>query len=186
MIQINLLPVREARRKADLRQQLMQLVLVFIVVGGGIGVTHARLVDRIETARARVQQMEADIDRFKPQLDQVAVFRQKKAALEKKIEIIEGLDRARVGPVRMLDELAVHTPERLWLSNISTKGNAIALDGQSLDNELVAIFLGALGDSPYFKNVDLNGTELSIGSDGLKVVKFKIEASMATPPKTES
>ena len=35
MLKINLLPVREARRAADLRQYFMQILLVVIVVGGG-------------------------------------------------------------------------------------------------------------------------------------------------------
>jgi type IV pilus assembly protein PilN len=185
MIQINLLPVREARRKADLRQQLLQLVLALIVVGTGIAYAHSRIQDQITTAESRVQQMEADIARFKPQLDQVAAFREKKAALQKKIEIIEGLDRARTGPVRMLDELATHTPERLWLTTVTTKGSSIELDGRSLDNELVAVFLGALKDSPYFDNVDLNVTEVTGGPEGLQVVKFKIQASMPTSEKNE-
>ena len=47
MLEINLLPVREARRKADLRQYVMQLVLVMIVVGGGIGLVHSRIGDKV-------------------------------------------------------------------------------------------------------------------------------------------
>jgi len=50
----------------------------------------------------------------------------------------------------------------------------------------VAVFLGALGDSPFFENVDLNSTELADGPDGLKVVKFKIQASMKAPEKSQS
>ena len=36
MLEINLLPVREARRKADLRQYFMQLLLIVILTVGGI------------------------------------------------------------------------------------------------------------------------------------------------------
>lgn len=186
MIQINLLPVREARRKENFRQQVMQLVLAVIVTAGIIGVVHSRMSDQMEMARARVAQMEHDIEQFKPQIEQVAAFRKKKADLERKIDIIEGLDRARKGPVRVMDELATHTPERLWLKGLSTKGTAIELSGQSLDNELVAVFLGSLGDSPYFENVDLHSTKLADGPDGLKVVEFKIEARIKTPADSES
>jgi len=186
MIQINLLPVREARRKADIRQQLMQLLLVVILAGGVVGYAHSRILDQIGSAQARVRQMESDIEKFKPQLDQVAKFRARKAELQKKIDIIDGLDRARRGPVRVLDELATHTPDRLWLDSVVTKDGEIELAGQSLDNELVAVFLGALGDSPFFENVDLNSTELADGPDGLKVVKFKIQASMKAPEKSQS
>ena len=38
MLQINLLPVREARLKADLREYVMQLLLVMLIVSGGIGI----------------------------------------------------------------------------------------------------------------------------------------------------
>lgn len=180
MIEINLLPVREARRKADLRQYVMQLVLVVIVMLGGVGLFHSRLADRIDRTQARVTQMQSDIDQFKPQLAQVAAFKKQKAELENKIEVIEGLDRARSGPVRILDELASRTPDRLWLTGVSTKGDTITLKGQSLDNELVALFLRRLGDSDYFTNVDLGSAKL--GNDGgLKLVKFDITAKLVTP-----
>ena len=130
--------------------------------------------------------MQTDIDKFKPQLDQVAAFRAKKAELQKKIDVIAGLDRARKGPVRIMDELATHTPERLWLDSISARGTKLELTGQSLDNELVAVFLGSLGDSPYFADVDLNSTELGNGPEGLKVVKFKIQATIVAPQTAQA
>jgi len=186
MIQINLLPVREAKRKADVKQNALELVFVLILVGAGIGFLHTDLTAKMETSQNRITQMQNDIEKFKPQLDQVAAFRAKKAELQKKIDVIAGLDRARKGPVRVMDELATHTPERLWLDSVSTKGNTLELTGQSLDNELVAVFLGSLGDSPYFENVDLNSTELGDGPDGLKVVKFKIQATVVTPQTAQA
>jgi type IV pilus assembly protein PilN len=186
MIQINLLPVREAKRKADVKQNALEFVLMLIVVGAVIGFVHSDLRGSIDTTQNRITQMQTDIDKFKPQLDQVAAFRAKKAELQKKIDVINGLDRARKGPVRIMDELATHTPERLWLDSISAKGNKLELTGQSLDNELVAVFLGSLGDSPYFKDVDLNSTELGKGPEGLKVVKFKIQATIETPQTAQA
>jgi type IV pilus assembly protein PilN len=180
MIEINLLPVREARRAADLRQQLMQSALVLLLVGGGIGFVHSEMNDRIVTARARVGQMQRDIDQFKPQLEQVAAFRKKKAQLEKKIDVIDELDRARSGPVRVMSELASRTPERLWLTSVSTSGGTIHLKGASLDNELVAVFLRGLGDSEFFDEVDLDGTKLEGGSGDLKIVSFSIHANIAS------
>lgn len=181
MLEINLLPVREARRKADLRQLLMQLLLVLIVTGGGIGLVHSRLLDQAALAQARASQMEADIKQFQPQLNQVAAFRKKKAQLEKKIDVIDGLDRARTGPVRVMAELANRAPERLWITSLNTKGKTLTLKGNSLDNELVALFLRGLGESPYFSNVDLDSTELGSERNGLRLVSFSIRAVMADP-----
>ena len=181
MLEINLLPVREARRKADLRQYLMQVVLMVIVTVGGIGLVHSRIGDQLERAQARVRQMQNDINQFQPQLEQVAAFKKRKGELEKKIDVIDGLDKARTGPVRVLNELATKTPDRLWLTSLSTKGSTISLKGQSLDNELVALFLRSLGDSEYFANVDLDSTKLGAEKGGLKLVTFQIRAELVNP-----
>ncbi len=181
MLQVNLLPVREARRKADLRQYGMQLVLMLILTMGSIGLIHSRIGDQVERGQARVKQMQNDINQFKPQLEQVAAFKKRKGELEKKIDVIDGLDRARTGPVRVLNELSMRTPDRLWLTSLSTKGKTISLQGQSLDNELVALFLRSLGDSEYFANVDLDSTKLGAQKGGLKLVTFRIRAEIVNP-----
>ena len=181
MLEINLLPVREARRKADIRQQLMQLMFVLLLTAGAIGFWHARVAEEISLSEVRVSQMQNDIKQFKPQLDQVAAFKLKKARLEKKIDVIDGLDRARNGPVHVLAELAARTPERLWLTSVESKANAIQMEGRSLDNELVALFLRGLGESKYFAQVDLDSTQIVDARDGLKVVKFAIRAQIVNP-----
>ena len=126
-------------------------------------------------------QMQHDIDQFKPQLEQVAAFRKKKAELEKKIDVIDELDRARSGPVRVMSELASRAPDRLWLTSVTTSGGKIQLKGASLDNELVAVFLRGLSDSEYFEDVDLDGTKLVSGQGDLKTVSFAIRASLVAP-----
>ena len=187
MIKINLLPIREAKRRAGVRQQVMQLVLALIVTGGAIAFVHDRINGEAEFAMRRVNQMEHDIKKFQPQLDQVAAFRKKKSNLEKKIDVIEGLDRARSGPVRVLDELATRTPERLWLTALQTRNGTIEIKGKSLDNELVALFLRALGDSAYFDDVDLDSTKLSSSKgSGLKIVDFRIRAKLVMPKASDA
>jgi len=55
------------------------------------------------------------------------------------------------------------------------------LRGESLDNEIVAKFLKNLGDSPYFEQVDLNGTKLGKGKGGFKIVEFSMTAKLVDP-----
>jgi len=184
MLEINLLPVREARRKADIRQQVMQLMLVLLLTVGAIGFWHSRVAEQISMSEVRVSQMQNDIKQFKPQLDQVAAFKIKKARLEKKIDVIDGLDKARSGPVHVMAELAARTPERLWLTGVDSKAGEIRMEGRSLDNELVAAFLRGLNESKYFDKVDLDSTQIVDGRDGLKVVKFAIRAQIVNPDAT--
>lgn len=185
MLKINLLPVREARRKEDFRQLSMQAALVLLLVFAGVGFTHSMISEKVSEAKVRISQMERDIDQYKPQLEQVAAFRKKKKALEKKIGVIEELDLARSGPVRLLSELAARTPKRLWLTSLTTEGGTIVMSGKSLDNELVALFLRGLGESPYFTDVDLDKTEMR-DSGGLRLMNFRIRAVLINPDSKKS
>lgn len=185
MLEINLLPVREARRAADLRQYFMQVVLMLLLALGVIALVESQMADKINRTEERVTQMKNDIDQFKPQLDKVAAFKKRKSQLEKKIDVIDGLDKARSGPVRVMDELAMRTPDRLWLTGMNTKGTSLSLKGESLDNELVALFLRRLGESEYFDQVDLDSTKLG-DSKGLRVVQFKIRAELVSPKDVDA
>jgi len=181
MLQINLLPVREARRKEDSRQLAMQATLVLLLVGAAIGFTHSIISEDIANSKTRIAQMQRDIDQYKPQLEQVAAFRAQKKKLETKIGVIEELDRARSGPVRVLSELAARTPDRLWLTSLATQGATIVMAGESLDNDLVALFLRSLGESEYFTEVDLDKTEMKGDDEGLRLMSFRIRATLTNP-----
>ncbi len=181
MIEINLLPVREAKRKADLRHLGMMVVLAVIGTVGLLTIVQLHSSGKINATQSRVRQLEADIERFKPQLAQVEQFRQKKGQVRSKLDAIAQLERARSGPVHMLDELAIYTPSRLRLTKLRTSGSKISFEGDSLDNELVAVFLRSLSESAYFTAVDLDGTKLGAAKNGLKLVHFTMHAQLTSP-----
>jgi type IV pilus assembly protein PilN len=181
MLEINLLPVREVRKRAEARQSLLQLGLVLILSLCAIAAVHLRLREEMNRVAGRIQQMEKDIAQFKPQLDQVEAFKKKKSELEKKIDVIDGLDRARRGPVRLMAELADRIPQRVWVTSLDANGGSIKLQGESLDNELVALFLRDLATSEYFDDIDLEGTKLSANKGGLKLVTFDMKAELVSP-----
>jgi type IV pilus assembly protein PilN len=186
MIRINLLPVREERRKADLRH--FGLVLTGVLVGSlaVVGLYHVKLSKDVSNARASVAATQQQIDRFKPQLKQLEEYRKTKAEIEKKLEIIERLDASRSGPVRLFDELATHAPARLWVTKLEAQGGTLRIEGMSLDNELVALFLTALNGSEYFDNVELRETKAK-EMDGYKLNAFALSAQMVTPkPATKT
>lgn len=185
MIEINLLPHREAKRAADLRESIALLILGLLVIVGGVIFLNGQVEDQLTAARMSTTQLESDIERYKPQEAQVAGFRRKRSQLEDKLEVIDGLDKARSGPVRMFDELAVQTPERLWLRTLTTDAGRLQLVGNSLDNGVVADFLRALNGSEYFDNVDLVKTDGAGSVNGVRLVQFEISANLVTP-KSES
>ena len=186
MIEINLLPHREAKRVADLRENVAVLMLGLVVIAGVAVFMNGQVKGDIETARKAVQKMETEIARYKPQEAQVAVFKAKKSELEDKLDVIDGLDAARTGPVRVLEQIALHTPERLWLTSLSTNAGHMKLKGNSLDNGVVADFLRGLNTSNYFVNVDLVKTGRGNTVGGVRLVKFEITADLVTPTEAEA
>ncbi len=185
MIEINLLAHREARRAAELRESLAVLLLGLIMIVGGGLMLNSRTTDQLNVVRAQVGQLESDISRYRPQEALVSGFKKKKSELQDKLDVIEGLDRARSGPVRMFDELATHTPDRLWLTGVTTAGGQVTLEGNSLDNGVVADFLRSLNGSQYFANVDLVKTGRGQPVNGVRLVKFEINADLVTPTPEE-
>ncbi len=182
MIEINLLPHREARRAADLRQTLALLILGLVIEGGLIAYMNSEVADSLAAAEASTVQLQGDIEQYKPQEAQVEGFKRTRGQLEDKLGVIDGLDKGRSGPVRLLDELALSTPERLWLTGLKTSGVKITLQGESLDTGMVADFLRGLNESKYFTNVDLDRTARGKEIEGVKLVTFVITAELTRPP----
>jgi type IV pilus assembly protein PilN len=180
MIQINLLPVREEKRKADVRQFAALLGATFLGTVVVAGAVHLKLIADAVSTRNSLVQLQAQIDQFKPQLEQVERYRATKQSIESKLEVIGRLERSRSGPLNVLSELSTHAPERLWVTGLDAKDARIVVKGMSLDNELVALFMTALGDSPYFKDVELEETEAK-AVDGLRLNEFELSATIETP-----
>ena len=114
----------------------------------------------------------------------MAAFKKRKAELEAKLAVIKELERARTGPVLMFGELADQTPERLWLTSLSTGNGKVRLEGASLDKTGVADFLRSLNGSDYFDNVDLIRTDRDKPINGVRLVKFEITADFSPPRET--
>lgn len=64
MMEINLLPHREARRAADLRESVALLFLGLVVVLSTIFFTYQSVKSDLATAEASIAQLEADIERY--------------------------------------------------------------------------------------------------------------------------
>ena len=116
MIRINLLPVREERRRAGARQLLAVLAAVLVGCVAVTGAFHLKLKSDLSEAQGQVAATKQQIDAFGPQLKQVEAYRKTKAEIEQKLEVITRLEESRSGPVHVLDELAI---DRWWHCTIA-------------------------------------------------------------------
>jgi len=180
MIRINLLPVREERRKQDLQQFVALMAAVLIGSVALASVFHWSLRSDLSETKTAIKQTEQQIERFGPQLEKVQEYKKTKAQIEQKLAVIEELEESRSGPVHMLDELAIHAPDRLWITKLQASGRTVQISGLSLDNELVATFMTALESSAYFKGVELQSTEAKT-INGFKLNAFDVSAAVTSP-----
>ena len=176
MIRINLLPVREARQRASMRQQGIMLgaaLLAAIVVSG---LLHTAIAAQLSSERQRVVAAQVELTKLEETLKEVERFRTEKEDIEQKLSIIARLEESRRGPVRIMDEIASRIPDRMWLKRMKLSGGALELEGFGIDNEVIAAFLISLEESKFLTNVELKGSQL-IQKHGLKLNEFKIRAS---------
>lgn len=181
MIRINLLPVRETKRK-------MALIQLGAFYAAMIGITiallmawHVAVVAKLGMEKKKLSDMEQQKKALEPELQKVEEFKKKKEAVQQRLDVITQLEGSRKGPVRMMDELSSATPERLWVELLETSAGRIKLEGQSLDNEVIATFIGNLDKSEYFDKVELKESATTKSAEGLRLNKFKVEALLVNP-----
>jgi len=180
MISINLLPVREARKQETERKNALMLGAV---VGGTLLIilaVHTTIAGRISNVNSHIQEAQSEIDDLSKVIGDVAQFKKRKAGIEDKLEIIRKLDANRGGPVRILDELATRLPEKLWLTSLSQANGALTVEGLSIDNETIAVYMTKIEESPYFANVELERSQLDEGG-AVKLNRFTITCSVVIP-----
>ena len=176
MIRINLLPVREARRVAGVRQQG---TLLGIVVGGAVllaAIIHVVKVSEVSRTRKHIVAAQAELRALEEVRKEVERFMAEQDQIEQKLGVIAALERSRIGPVRVLDEIATRIPKRLWLTNLSMLQGMLRLQGISMDAEIVAAFMTSLSESPIISDVDREETKLE-ETEGLKLHTFRVRSS---------
>ena len=180
MIRINLLPVRTSKRQEAVRTQLVMgglgaaalLVVLFLF--------HGIMVARVASAESDVDDLTAEVERMKTLAAQAEQAEKLKSDLQRKLDVIKGLKANRTGPVRMLDELADASPEKLSLTSLDEEKGAIKLAGIAVSNEVISQFLSNLEQSEYFRDVYLNSI-VQENQGGADVKVFSVTARLVMP-----
>jgi type IV pilus assembly protein PilN len=176
MIEINLLPVRAARRRESLRFQysIAVLTLIFIVIIiAYLNMSASKRENRVDQEMKLVQEDLVQLNKVVGEIDQL---KQLRAKLEQKLSIIDELDKGRKRAAYILGELSQQIPEKVWIETLEKKGKRLEITGVALDNETIANFMTALGRSKYFGSVELEVTE-QINRGKMKLKKFSLHCA---------
>jgi type IV pilus assembly protein PilN len=155
MIRINLLPVREKKKKESTRKMfsilLLSLGAVVLILAG----VHFRLSGQIDQLQTQITAYDEEIKRLKIDTKDVDKFKAEKEDLQRRLNIIYTLQRAKTGPVRVLDDLSMALPGKLWLTSLKEKNGKMEIKGIAFDNQDIAKFMTNLESYGVIKNVEL-------------------------------
>lgn len=181
MIRINLLPVKELEAESVRRSELTiggaTLALACLVMGA-VYLFHWREHSRLEN---ELTELRGEIQALNVKVKEVGDLQNKIKDLRAKNKIFEGLSKKRVGPVRVLESLAVATPTSLWLTELRENGGNVVINGLAMDNQSIAEFMRALAKSKYFNNVDLVEV-VQERSTAPTLKKFSIKSALLYQP----
>ncbi|BCA80200.1 PilN domain-containing protein [Desulfuromonas sp. AOP6] len=182
MIRINLLPVKAARKKEIVKGQLAILGVALLIALLACGGLYAMVSSKVSDEKELISKKEAEIASLKKKIGEVAEFKKRQQELREKLEILDKLSDGKTGPVRLLDELSLSIPEKMWIISYSESNGSIVMSGISLTEETVAQFMRKLESSDYYQNVELRVVEQTRNKENV-LHKFEISCRAQMPAK---
>jgi Tfp pilus assembly protein PilN len=139
-----------------------------------------------ENARIKVlTAQKADLEQTKLQVE---AFEKQKVVLQQRVATIEQLQRDRTGGQELLDMVAntVSRTENLWLTEMTRKGNTLAMEGSSASINSVANFITSLKRSGYFSKVEIKESKQDEKNVAVQTFLFQISAEITPPPAVQA
>ncbi len=203
MIRINLLPIKQDRRREAARNQIIIGVAVLLLELAIFMAMFMSIDSEIDVQENINSNISAEVTRIKAQIKDHQAILKEIADYEKRQAAIEDLQKARTGPVYVMLELSKIISQngrpnidevkyqelirvdptagydedwdyrRIWISDFSEKNRRITLKGQALSHEDVAEFLRRINLSRFFVTSELISTDL--GDINLDIPNVKLD-----------
>jgi type IV pilus assembly protein PilN len=185
MANIDLRPWREERRKAR-QSQFVTVLVGVIVAAAAIGWFWDQSVKgQISVQNQRNSYLETKIKELDSKIEEIKALREKREELIDRMEVVQSLQGDRPIIVHVFEELVRSTPEGVFFTGLSSKGNTISISAQADKAASISDFLRNLDASPWFDSTFMEGME-SI-KDGQEVIghKFQLRVNRVNPLKEE-
>ncbi len=193
MIRINLLG--QVRPKSARRPVDTGAALPVVFIGAGLvlgalvlGFFYYTWQKQLNEENARIKVLtaqKADLEQTKLQVE---AFEKQKVVLQQRVATIEQLQRDRRGGQELLDMVAntVSRTENLWLTEMTRKGNTLAMEGSSASINSVANFITSLKRSGYFSKVEIKESKQDEKNVAVQTFLFQISAEITPPPAVQA
>ena len=155
MIRINLLPWREARRKAHNLQFWILMGMVAGLAASIVLLVHGYYATRISTQTERNRFLKDENAKLDKEIEEIKKLKEEIQALLSRKQVIETLQADRAQTVRLLEQLVRQTPDGVYLRSIKQTGAKVNLSGYAQSNARVSTLMRNLEASPYLEMPDL-------------------------------
>lgn len=159
MIRINLLPHREAKRKAR-RQQFYVMLGLVSVLAALIWFLGFSIINRQTSTQDETNQfLKREIASLDKEIDEIKKIQEQTNALLARKRVIEALQANRTEMVHLFNELAKQVPEGIYLRTLAQTGPRIAITGYAQSNARITTLMNNLDDSPLLEHSTLIETK---------------------------
>ncbi len=178
MIRVNLLPVKEARRRSAGRFQLLVFTIVLILEGAIFSFLYVAQQGELEEINKKVKKADTKVTQLEKEVEEAKDLENRKKKLQKKLNVLDEIQEKSVGPVNVLDELLVilsrpenveqryaqrkkdwnveWNPRHVWIESLKESDGSFDMTGRAVDADDVAEFLHRLETATHFENVQLD------------------------------
>ena len=160
----------------------MVVIAVLVILGvAGNGYYYMRLTNQAKEIAVQKQKALDENHRLAAVKAKYDEAEKQKEIFRKRVEVIEKLKKAQMGPVDLLNTIGttVNSTDAVWLNTMRDDGRSISLDGNALSANAVAKLITNLKATGYFKAVEIRETFQSPGSHDVTLFQFTLVCEKA-------
>ena len=159
MIRINLLPVRVAKKKESIRQQASVAGLSVVVLLLVLGMVYFSINKKVKEINEAIKTEERNIAQLDKEIGELKNIENEKKVIMEKLNIVRQLEVNKRRHIKMLYDIAVAMPERVWIETLKEAGQTVTITGFAASDDVVADFMRSLKAILGAWNVELEIVE---------------------------
>lgn len=164
MIRVNLLEVREERRRLAVRNFLVAAGATLFVTLTVVFVWHGALSAEIEEVQSEIQRVKNETRKLEKIVGQVEQIKKKKDDVEKKLETIRGLESNRMEMVDLLLAVADVLIDETWVTEMNVAQRQIEAKAKAIDMQSIGLLVKKLRADARFR--DPRVSNIKVGASG--------------------
>ncbi len=175
MIRINLIPVKEKKKRRELFI-VFCVVIVLVLIAFGMAWVYGSRMSEKNNLNKKIKQVEDESKEYEEKINEEKDLEAKEASLETFKKTVKGVTDTQRKVLVAMDQLALNLPEGVWLTKVSQgrdkDSDLYTVEGYSYSAHDLQIYLNSLRKpGGMFKDVQLITTDniLSLAGNKFKI-----------------